>query len=320
MRPHLRGPRRVYRMGYLGFVRLPPLPLLRQRLRDERLAVQTEPEIVSGGHVLVREALVRLSLPPHAEFQLYLRAAIPPVRAVEAGLVGAQVDLVLEDHEPRGQALRLVTQKVLPVEMPFEAIVVLEELVGLPLLLANVTLVMLLVQVLVQRHDVVESQRLAEFAERVAREAAQFAVSVGLVPLETLGGVACEFGDEVAFVRHAQVADRVAVIDAEVCFESLQARQSFFHAALLLLVGLLFPLVVDGGAYVSLDGIPLVHVGIAPVGELAIWHAASVPQERHHVFLVQFVGKVHADVFPVDVSITQIVPPELILIESLVMH
>mmetsp|Transcript_23034 Transcript_23034/g.43565 ORF Transcript_23034/g.43565 Transcript_23034/m.43565 type:complete len:287 (+) Transcript_23034:1006-1866(+) len=286
MRPHLRRPRRVYRMGYLRFVHLPLLPLLRQCLRDERLAVQTEPKIVSRGHVLVRKALVQLPFPPHAEFQLDLCAAIPPVGAVEAGLVSAQVDLVLEDHEPCGQALWLVTQKVLPVEMPLETIIVLEELVRLALLLTNMTFVMLLVQVIVQRHDVVESQRLAEFAKWVARKATQCAVSVGLVLFETLGGVAGEFGDEVTFVRDAQVAHRVAVIDAQVGFESLQARQTLFHAALLLLVGLLFPLIVDGSANISLDGILFVYVRFAPVSELAVRHAASVTQERHHMFLV----------------------------------
>ena len=62
----------------------------------------------------------------------------------------SQVDLVLEDDEPRRDALGVVAEVVLPVEVALEAGVVLEELVGLPELVADVALVVLLVQVLVE--------------------------------------------------------------------------------------------------------------------------------------------------------------------------
>ena len=92
--------------------------------------------------------------------------------------------------------------------MSGQRVVVFEELVGPALLVADVALVVLLVEMLVQLGQVVEASGTAELAQRMAGEATAGTVAVGLMRLE-LGG--CESGQlrhEITLGHVAQIAQR----------------------------------------------------------------------------------------------------------------
>ena len=121
-----------------------------QCVRYECLSVQSKLKVLRTRHRLVTDVFEIVAVPPDSELELDLRAAVPSRRAMDARLVRAEVDLVFEHDEPRRYALGVVAEVVLPVEVPLEAGVVLEELVGLAQLVADVALVVFLVQVLVE--------------------------------------------------------------------------------------------------------------------------------------------------------------------------
>jgi len=101
----------------------------------------------------------------------------------------------------------VTAHEVIAIKVPLELGVVLEELVAVALLLAQVALVVVLVEVHVQLLEVVEAPGCAELAERVAVEAGLLAVTLLHVAREVVGREAAELGEEGALVGVAEHAD-----------------------------------------------------------------------------------------------------------------
>ena len=119
-----------------------------------------------------------------------------------------QIQLVLENHKARLQALRMLTKKMLFFKVACQRSIILKPLVILSLLFANVTLVVLFVQMLIQKIDVVKSFRAAKFANRMPVKAGSRPVSLFQMVLELTRSEPRQLGNEIALVIDAQLTHR----------------------------------------------------------------------------------------------------------------
>lgn len=73
--------------------------------------------------------------------------------------------------------------------MSFETRIILKELIWLPPFIAQMTLVMFLIQMFMQLHNIVEAKWLAKFAEGMSGKAGMLSIALGLVFLQTRWGI-----------------------------------------------------------------------------------------------------------------------------------
>lgn len=285
-------------MGCVGNLRLILLPcpgssapstslLIRQRLGHERLPVQPVPKVLLPRCLLIVAIAASPMRPADVELQIDLAGSAGPSArgTVRAALVRSQSNFVLEHDEARRQTHGMRTQKVLPIKVARKRLVVLEELVRPALLVADVALVVLLVEMLVQARQIVESARSAELAQRMAGETGTGPVAVGLVRLELGGGEAGELTHEIAPGRVAQVAQRQVVLGPEVGVEGL-------HAGL----PLDLPLLLGVGFGIAV--LRLGDVRVRFVGKVAVGDVASQGEDGEDGGNVVVGGEEHADIVP----------------------
>ena len=262
---------------------------------NERLTVQTELKVLLAGCLLIIPVAVVGTAPSMRSSHIELQIDLGRTGAggtVRTPLVRPEGNLVLKHDESGRQTHGILAQKVLPVEMSGQRIVVLEELVGTALLVADVALVVLLVEMLVQLGQVVEAPGTAELAQRMAGEAAAGTVAAGLMGLELGGGESGQLRHEIALGHVAQSAKRQVVLGAEMGVEGLHTALTF-DLALLLGTGL--GRVVCG----------LVNVCIGFVGKVTVGHAASQRKYGQDGGDVVVGGEEHTDVVAVGVSLAE---------------
>ena len=206
--------------------------------------------------------------------------------------------------------------------MQCQLIIIFEKLIGPPHLIANVTFVMVLVQMFVQFDNVVEAQGSTEFAERMAGEAGLISVSFGLMRFEACGCEAREFGDEVSFVFDAEVAEGHVVVGAEVGFEGGEAGQSFFDFSVgwFVVIVIVVVVIVVGIVSIHFFFLLLIHVNIGAIHKSAPGQTTRMPKQRQHHPLVIILLKMHPHILLVHESASQLVAPNLVLTKALVMH
>ena len=99
--------------------------------------------------------------------------------------------------------LWMITQKVMSLKMAGQRAIVLEPLVVFALLFTNVTLVMLFVQMLVQKIDVVKPFRTAKFTDRMTIKSGPRTISVLHVILKLTSCKSGQLRNKVTLVIYA---------------------------------------------------------------------------------------------------------------------
>ena len=140
-----------------------------QRLGHKHLSIQPVTKIL----VHIRHLLMLILMnhptpipPTRPNSKLHLNLGRPPRhQTVHIPLVSLQINLIAKHHKSRRQTFRESTQKVLPIIMHIELIVILEKLQRLLQLFAHEAFVMLLVEMLVQFRQIVESLGLAKVTD-----------------------------------------------------------------------------------------------------------------------------------------------------------
>ncbi len=208
-----------------------------------------------------------------------------------------EIKLVFKNDKPCLQTLGMVAQKMLLLEMPGQTTIVLEPLVVLALLFTNVTLVVLLVQVLVQIVDVVKTFRPAKLANRMPVEPRAGPVSLFQVVLELAGSKPGQLAYEIALVIDAQLTNAKPVLVPQMIQQQSSRLLLLFRA---LLVFVLVQVLVDKDAIVDRK--------VALV-------AGKFVERNDCLFVVVFLKK-HAHVLFVDEPGSDFVAPAGIVLES----
>jgi hypothetical protein len=92
--------------------------------------------------------------------------------------VTPQIQFIFKYDKPRSKTLNVMTHKMLPIKMALKTFVILEELIVQALLFTDVALVVILVQVLMQKGEIVKPFGGAKFAYWMTREARSGTVSL----------------------------------------------------------------------------------------------------------------------------------------------
>jgi hypothetical protein len=135
-------------------------------------------------NVLIAILLVVVTGAADSKFELNFGVGRVMVVAVDVDLVGAQVEFVFKDDKACGQTLFVGTEKMVAIKMNGQGLIIFKKLIGFVLFLTDMTLVMVLVQMLMQQCQIIEPFGMTKFTHGMSRKARSRSLSPILMLLE----------------------------------------------------------------------------------------------------------------------------------------
>jgi hypothetical protein len=134
------------------------------------------------------------------------------VVAVDVDLVGAQVEFVFKDDKACRQTLFVGTKKMIAIKMNGEGGIIFEKLIGFVLFLTDMTLVMILVQMLMQQCQIIKAFGPTKFTHGMSRKARSRSFSPILMLLELRGRKPGQQRNEISLGLDTQMTERQSML------------------------------------------------------------------------------------------------------------